>query len=60
MAGASIVWVWLRERATRDQRGASLVEYAFLVGLIAMVCIGAVGYFGTQLNGMLNYIGGNL
>lgn len=32
---------------TRD-RGASLVEYALLVALIAMVCIGAVSFLGTS------------
>ncbi|MCO8126643.1 Flp family type IVb pilin [Acidimicrobiia bacterium EGI L10123] len=34
-------------RRTGD-RGASLVEYALLVALIAVVCIAAVTYFGTQ------------
>lgn len=29
------------------QRGASLVEYAFLVGLIAIVCLAAVVFFGS-------------
>ena len=31
-----------------DERGASLVEYAFLVGLIAMVCLVAIAYFGSS------------
>jgi pilus assembly protein Flp/PilA len=35
----------LRCRIDSD-RGASLVEYAFLVGLIAMVCLAAVVFFG--------------
>lgn len=30
------------------QRGASLVEYAFLVALIAVVCIVAIIYFGGE------------
>jgi pilus assembly protein Flp/PilA len=29
-----------------SERGASLVEYAFLVGLIAMVCLAALVFFG--------------
>ena len=29
------------------ERGAGLVEYALLVGLIAIVCISAVGLLGT-------------
>ena len=46
--------VWLREtakvvirRRVADERGASLVEYALLLALIAMVCIGAVTVLGT-------------
>ena len=31
-----------------DERGASLVEYAFLVGLIAMVCLVAIAFFGQS------------
>ena len=39
---------WIRTEATTDdeERGAGLVEYALLVGLIAMVCIAAVGLLG--------------
>ena len=32
----------------RDQLGASLVEYALLLALIAAVCIGSVQYFGRS------------
>jgi pilus assembly protein Flp/PilA len=38
----------LRTRAKSDDRGASLVEYALLVALIAVVCIGAVTYIGQS------------
>lgn len=34
-------------RTTWD-RGASLVEYALLLALIAVVCVGAVSFFGTS------------
>jgi pilus assembly protein Flp/PilA len=37
---------WLRARFN-DERGASLVEYALLVALIAVVCIVAVGFLGS-------------
>jgi Flp pilus assembly pilin Flp len=30
-----------------DELGASMVEYALMIALIAVVCIGAVQYFGT-------------
>ncbi len=37
----------LTTRQRRDN-GASLVEYALLVALIAIVCIAAVAYFGGE------------
>ena len=37
------------EREKRD-RGASLVEYALLLALLVVVCIGALTFFGSQLN----------
>jgi len=38
----------LRTRAHADDSGASLVEYALLIALIAVVCIGAITYIGTS------------
>jgi pilus assembly protein Flp/PilA len=37
---------YLRARFADDERGASLVEYALLVALIAVVCIVAVSFLG--------------
>ena len=34
-------------RASRSERGASLVEYGLLVALVALVCVAAVAFFGT-------------
>lgn len=47
------VWFRLRwreaiQRRVADERGASLVEYALLLALIAMVCIAAVTLLGTS------------
>ena len=39
---------WLRARFGADERGASLVEYALLVALIAVVCIAAVTLLGQE------------
>jgi pilus assembly protein Flp/PilA len=36
----------------KDETGAALVEYGLLVGLIAVVCIGAVTVLGTQIDGV--------
>jgi pilus assembly protein Flp/PilA len=41
----SAIVVWFTSR-TRSDRGASLVEYAMLLALIAVVCIGALSFFG--------------
>lgn len=43
--------LWLRSlirfrTAARDERGASLIEYALLVALIALVCVVAVTSLG--------------
>lgn len=50
---------WARE-GREDERGASLVEYALLVGLIAVVCIGAVTYFGSADAGSLTDSGSQI
>ena len=44
---------WLRARID-DERGASLVEYALLVALIAVVCIAAVSLLGTNASSKLD------
>lgn len=31
-----------------DERGASLVEYALLLALVALVCVGALTFFGSE------------
>jgi pilus assembly protein Flp/PilA len=38
------------------QEGATLVEYALLVALIALVCIAAVAALGNYLKGVFNNI----
>ena len=41
-------------RFLRDEDGATLVEYALLIALIAVVCVGAVTLIGTHVNAKLN------
>ncbi len=41
------VSAWLQARVS-SERGASLVEYALLVSLIATVCFGAVSFLGRE------------
>lgn len=47
-------------RLAKDEEGAALVEYGMLVGLIAVVCIAAVGILGTTINGVFLAINGLL
>jgi pilus assembly protein Flp/PilA len=50
----------IRERLHRDDRGASLVEYALLVALIAIVCIAAITFVGTGASTKFSQVGSNL
>ncbi len=42
----------------RDEEGASLVEYAMLLALICVICIGAVTALGHNISSMLTNLGG--
>ena len=44
----------------RVERGASLVEYALLLALIALVCVTAVQFLGTSASGSLDRSGSSL
>ena len=44
----------------KDERGASLVEYALLLALIAVVCIGAITLIGNSAKSKLSDVGSNL
>lgn len=50
---------WLTAQA-KTERGASLVEYALLVALIAVVCIAAVSFIGTSANSKFSQVGNSL
>ncbi len=50
---------WLQARCKTD-RGASLVEYALLVALIAVVCIAAVTLIGRNAGSKLSSAGTSL
>jgi len=41
-------WLAARRPDGASERGASLVEYALLVALIALICIAAVGFLGDE------------
>jgi pilus assembly protein Flp/PilA len=50
---------WLKARV-RSERGASLVEYALLVALIAVVCIGAVTFLGREAADNFSQVGNSI
>jgi pilus assembly protein Flp/PilA len=45
MTSYQFLATWIRAHA-KDERGASLVEYALLVALIAIVCLAAITLLG--------------
>ena len=51
---------FLRARFGRTERGASLVEYALLVALIAVVCIIAVTVLGSNASKKFSNVASSL
>ena len=47
-------------RFAHDERGASLVEYALLVALIAVVCIAAVTLLGRNASDKFSNVGSSI
>lgn len=53
------VSAWLQARCKTD-RGASLVEYALLVALIAVVCIIAITFLGQSADSKFSSVGSSI
>lgn len=53
-------YVWCAVHPTDDERGASLVEYALLVALIAVVCIIAITFLGQSASSKFNTVGSSI
>ena len=51
---------YLRARFADDERGASLVEYALLVALIAVVSIVAVSFLGKSASSKFSTVGSSI
>lgn len=57
----NVIAPWVRARVdAKSQLGASLVEYALLVALIAVVCIVGITFLGTRANDKFSNIGSKL
>ena len=57
LTNLNIFATYLRARFGDDERGASLVEYALLVALIAVVCIVAVTFLGRSASSKFSSVG---
>ena len=60
MTQFNVLAAWLRAKFGKDEVGASLVEYALLVALIAVVCIAAVTMIGREANDKFSEVGSTL
>ncbi len=49
-------WYATTKTMLKDEKGATMVEYALMVALIAVVCIAAVTLIGNNANGMFGRI----
>ncbi len=47
--------IWMLARVRRDE-GQDLLEYALLIALIALVCVGAIALAGTNVNTIFGQI----
>jgi pilus assembly protein Flp/PilA len=55
-----ILETWLQAKFTRDERGASMVEYGLLLALIAVIAIVAVKALGTSVSTKFSTVNSNL
>ena len=54
------LWPAYQSRFMKDEDGASMVEYALLVPLIAVVVIAAALFLGTEINDKFSEVGATL
>jgi len=50
-------WVWA---LSKDQKGATAIEYGLIAALIAVASITAMSALGTKLSNSFNKVSGNL
>ena len=57
----NVIAPWIKARIdAKSDLGASLVEYALLVALIAVVCIVGITFLGGRANDKFSSVGSNL
>ena len=55
-----VLATWMRARFGDTERGASLVEYALLIALIALVCVGVITSTGSGVQSIFSDISAEL
>jgi pilus assembly protein Flp/PilA len=50
-------WMWV---FSKDQKGATAIEYGLIAALIAVAAITAMSTLGTRLSNSFNKVSGNL
>jgi pilus assembly protein Flp/PilA len=55
-----VILAEVRRKFRVDRKGAAMVEYALLAGLIAVVALGAVGILGNDISAKFTSIAGNI
>jgi pilus assembly protein Flp/PilA len=50
----------VKDRFSREEKGATMVEYGIMVALIAVVVLVAVGPLGTAIFNLFNGVTGNI
>jgi pilus assembly protein Flp/PilA len=51
---------WIRARFAKSERGATLVEYALLLALIAVLCIVALTFLGGEAAEKFSDVGNSI
>ena len=59
MLHIDIIKAWLQAKV-KTERGATLVEYALLVALIAVVCIGAISVLSGSITNKFSAVGSKI
>jgi pilus assembly protein Flp/PilA len=49
---------WFKITALRDEEGQALVEYALIIALISLICVGALTFVGNEIDAMLSQLPG--
>jgi Flp pilus assembly pilin Flp len=55
-----VLKAWIQAKVSRDERGATLVEYILLIALIALAVIASVMFMRGEVIDKMNYAGSKI